>query len=134
MKALVFNCGSSSLKFELIELDASSRNNTTLASGKVEEIGAHATAKFVARDEKEAGGTALASNHQEAVLHALTWMGSLDSNPMEGLDIVAHRVVHGGREVEEPRILDESVYAALTRAAQFAPLHNPIAISVQRAV
>jgi acetate kinase len=134
MKALVFNCGSSSLKFELIELDAASRDNTTLASGKVEEIGAHATAKFVARDGKESGGTAPASNHQDAVLHALTWMEALESKPMDGLDIVAHRVVHGGGEVEEPRILDASVYAALTRAAQFAPLHNPIAISVMRAV
>ena len=53
---------------------------------------------------------------------------------MDGLDVVAHRIVHGGGEVEEPRIVDESVYAALTRATQFAPLHNPIAISVMRAV
>jgi acetate kinase len=133
MKALVFNCGSSSLKFELFELDASSRGHSTLASGKVEEIGARATAKFISNG-KESRGAAPASNHKDAALHALTWMESLDSSPMDGLDIVAHRVVHGGGEVEEPRILDESVYAALTRAAQFAPLHNPIAISVMRAV
>ena len=53
MKALVFNCGSSSLKFELLELDASLRAHTTLASGKVEEIGEHATAKFIGPDGKE---------------------------------------------------------------------------------
>jgi acetate kinase len=134
MKALVFNCGSSSLKFELIELDASLHGYKTLASGKVEEIGAHATAKFVGPDGKESSSAAPASNHKDAALHALAWMETLESHPMEGLDIVAHRVVHGGGEVEEPRLVDESVYAALTRAAQFAPLHNPIAIGVMRAV
>jgi acetate kinase len=134
MKALVFNCGSSSLKFELIELDASSLAHQTLASGKVEEIGAHARAKFVGPDGKEARAAAPASNHKDAALHALAWIEALRSNPMEGLDIVAHRVVHGGGEVEEPRLVDEPAYAALTRAAQFAPLHNPIAIGVMRAV
>ncbi len=134
MKALVFNCGSSSLKFELIELDASLRAHTTLVSGKVEEIGGHATSKFISPDGKESHATAPASNHKDAALHALTWMESLDEKPLDGLDLVAHRVVHGGGEVEEPRIVDEAVYAALERAKQFAPLHNPLAISVMRAV
>jgi acetate kinase len=134
MKALVFNCGSSSLKFELIELDASLRNHTTLASGKAEQIGAHATANFIGPDGKKNQAAAPAPNHKDAALHALTWMESLDSKPIDRLNIVAHRVVHGGGEVEQPCIVDESVYAALTRAAQFAPLHNPIAISVMRAV
>ncbi len=134
MKALVFNCGSSSLKFELIELDAGLRAHKTLASGKVEEIGEHATAKFVGPDCKESRGAAPASNHKDAALHALKWMESRAGKPLDGLDIVAHRVVHGGGEVEEPRIVDEAVYAALERAAQFAPLHNPLAISVMREV
>ncbi len=134
MKALVFNCGSSSLKFELIELDAVLRAHTTLASGKVEEIGGHATAKFVGPDGKESRGAAPASNHKDAALHALKWMESLEGKPLHGLNIVAHRVVHGGGEVEEPRIVDAAVYAALERAAQFAPLHNPLAISVMRTV
>ena len=132
MKALVFNCGSSSLKFELIELDAALHANTTLASGKVEEIGEHATAKFVGPDGKESRGAAPASNHKALPFtHSSGWSPS-KGKPLEGLDIVAHRVVHGGGEVEEPRIVDEVVYAALERAAQFAPLHNPLAISVMR--
>jgi acetate kinase len=134
MKALVFNCGSSSLKFELIELDAALRSHTSLASGKVEEIGEHATAKFIGPDGKESRAAAPASNHKDAALHALTWLASLDARPLESLDIVAHRVVHGGGEVEEPRLVDDAVYAALDRAKQFAPLHNPIAITVIRAV
>jgi len=134
MKALVFNCGSSSLKFELIELDKSLHANNALASGQVEEIGPHATAKFIGPDGKESRAAAPASNHKDAALHALDWLESLASKPMDGLDVVAHRVVHGGGEVEEPRIVDEAVYAALERATQFAPLHNPLAISVMRAV
>ncbi len=134
MKALVFNCGSSSLKFELLELDDALHAHTTIASGKVEEIGAHATAKFIGPDGKESRAAAPAPNHKDAALHALAWMESLDGKPLDGLNIVAHRVVHGGGEVEEPRILDASVYAALERAAQFAPLHNPLAISVMRVV
>jgi acetate kinase len=89
MKALVFNCGSSSLKFELIELDNSLHSHASLASGKIEEIGAKATAHFIGPDGKESRAPAPASNHKDA---------------------------------------------ALQRAAQFAPLHNPIAISVMRAV
>ena len=134
MKALVFNCGSSSLKFELLELDDASRRHTTLASGKVEEIGAHTTAKFIGPDGRESRTAASASNHKDAALHALTWIESLAGKPLDSLNIVAHRVVHGGGEVEEPRIVDDSVYEALERAAQFAPLHNPLAIGVIRAV
>src|ERR1700722_18623119 len=134
MKVLVFNCGSSSLKFELLEFDDALRAHTTLGSGKVAEIGAHATATFVGPDGKESERAAPASNHKAAALHALTWLEALDSKPINGLDMVAHRIVHGGGEVEGPRIVDESVYEALTRAAQFAPLHNPIAIGVMRAV
>ena len=134
MKALVFNCGSSSLKFELLELDASLRKHKSLARGKVEEIGGNASATFAGPDGKESRASAPAETHQHAALHALDWMESLDSRPLDALDIVAHRVVHGGGEVEEPRIVDDKVYAALERAAQFAPLHNPIAIRVIRAV
>src|SRR5580658_5868211 len=107
MKALVFNCGSSSLKFELVDLDHALRAHTTLASGKVEEIGEHATAKFIGPDGKESRAAAPASNHKDAALHALSWLASLASKPLDGLDIVAHRVVHGGGEVEEPRLVDE---------------------------
>lgn len=134
MKALVFNCGSSSLKFELLELGDSLRAHTSLAAGKVEEIGARAAAKFVGPDGKESRAAPAASNHKDTAVQALEWMASLEGKPLDGLNIIAHRVVHGGGEVEEPRIVDESVYAALERAAQFAPLHNPLAIGVIRAV
>jgi acetate kinase len=134
MKALVFNCGSSSLKFELIELDASMSNRKGMVRGKIEEIGGHATYKFIGADGNQTNGEANASNHKDAAIFALSWMDSMPSNPTLNLDVVAHRVVHGGGEIEEPRIVDDEVIAALKRAAQFAPLHNPIALSVIDAV
>jgi acetate kinase len=134
MKALVFNCGSSSLKFELIELEQSLRGRTTLARGKFEEIGEHATHKFTGPDGKEVSGAATVANHKDAALNALSWMDSLEGKPLASLNVVAHRVVHGGGEIESPRIADDAVMAALDRASQFAPLHNPLAISVIRAV
>jgi acetate kinase len=134
MKALIFNCGSSSLKFELIEIDSASGGPRTLARGIVEEIGQRTTHKFTGPGGQESRGAAPVPNHKDAALLALSWLEALDSKPMDGLDIVAHRVVHGGGEVEEPRIVEESVYAALERATQFAPLHNPLAISVMRFV
>jgi len=136
MKALVFNCGSSSLKFELFDLDKSSRAHKSLASGKVEEIGIgdHAKTRFIGPDGKEAHADASASNHKDAALHAIDWLASLETKPLASLAVVAHRVVHGGGEIEEPRLLDDAVYAALDRAKQFAPLHNPLALSVIRAV
>jgi len=134
MKALVFNCGSSSLKFELFDFDADLRAHRSLASGKVEEIGADAKATFISPDAKPIREPAPAETHPHAAMHALSWMQSLPSKPLDGLGIVAHRVVHGGGEIEEPRIADSDVFAALERAAQFAPLHNPLAIGVMRAV
>ena len=133
MKALVFNCGSSSLKFELIELEESLRGRKTLARGNFEEIGEHSTHKFTGPDGKEVSGAASVANHKDAALGALSWMESLEGKPLANLSVVAHRVVHGG-EIEEPRIADDAVIAALERASQFAPLHNPLAISVLLAV
>jgi acetate kinase len=134
MKALVFNCGSSSLKFELLELDAGLHDRIAIASGIVEEIGRRSTHRFTGPDQRESGGAEPIASHKDAALQVLSWMESLNPKPLEALDIVAHRVVHGAGEVQVPRIVDQSVYAALERAAQFAPLHNPIAISVIRAV
>ena len=134
MKALVFNCGSSSLKFELIELEKSLRGRKTLARGKFEEIGEHATQKFTGPGGKEVSGFASVSNHKDAALNALSWMESLEGKPLANLSVVAYRVVHGGDEITSPRIADNAVMAALDRASQFAPLHNPIAISVIREV
>jgi acetate kinase len=133
MRALVFNCGSSSLKFELVELDDSFQRQRT-ARGTIEEIGPGATYTLADFSGKRTNGTRELGDHETAARFALSWLDSVGVGVSGLLDVAAHRIVHGGEEVTEARIVDDGVTAALERAAVFAPLHNPAAIAVVRAV
>jgi acetate kinase len=134
MQALVFNCGSSSLKFELVELDASLKNRRTLARGKVEEIGRRSTHAFVGPDGVKSAGARPMRDHREAGVFALSWLKARTPGLARNLDVVAHRVVHGGEELTGPRLIDRQVNVALERASEFAPLHNPPALAVISAI
>lgn len=105
---LVLNCGSSSLKYAVVEPDSGRQ----LADGIVERIGAgpisdHEAALRAAFDELSAAG----------------W--DLDAL---GLVAVGHRVVHGGPDLYQPTIVDDSLIATLEAISPLAPLHNPPAI------
>jgi acetate kinase len=132
MKILVFNCGSSSLKFELIELGADGAQRQRIARGVFEEIGQHAHAKMTGAAGRQFDAAVAVANHAEAALNAIKWLheGQSDSQ----VDAIAHRIVHGGDSVSEPVIADDKVIKALDDASRFAPLHNPPAIATLRAV
>jgi acetate kinase len=131
MKILVFNCGSSSLKFELLEIGPDGALRERIARGAFEEIGPHAHAKMTA-GERKLDGAAPVADHAEAALRALDWLNEGDGK--QQLDAIAHRIVHGGDHVSEPVIADGGVIKALDDASRFAPLHNPPAIATLRAV
>ena len=131
MRILVFNCGSSSLKFELLELEAPGAPVSRLARGVFEEIGPKAHAKMSDADGRKSDASAAVANHAEAAARALDW---LRGGKALQLDAVAHRIVHGGDRVSEPVIVDDQVLDALDEASRFAPLHNPPAIATLRAV
>lgn len=133
MRALVFNCGSSSLKFGLVELDGSFQRKTA-ARGVVEGVGPRATYAFVGFDGHTTSGTRELSDHETAAIFALGWLESIGVSLEKSPEVAAHRIVHGGEEVTEARIVDASVMAGLERASVFAPLHNPAALAVIRAV
>ncbi len=133
MLALVFNCGSSSLKFELVELDRSFQRKRA-ARGAIEQIGTSAAYSFANFDGSKTRGIRDLGDHETAAMFALSWLDSVGVNLNESLDVAAHRIVHGGEEVTEARIVDASVTAALEHASVFAPLHNSPAIAVVRAV
>jgi acetate kinase len=135
MRILVFNCGSSSLKFELIEVEGaeengSSQNTRALARGVFQEIGQRASIKM----SDEFGHTLEQSepvpDHKAAAIRALDWLRQLGSAT---IDAVAHRIVHGGHRVTKPAIATQAIMSMLEEASQFAPLHNPPAIAVIRA-
>lgn len=133
MRALVFNCGSSSLKFELLELDAALQRKRS-ARGEVEEIGAGAVYTFTDFDGRPTSKKQEVPDHEAAANLALSWLDFIGAGPGKSLDVAAHRIVHGGEDVIEARIVDDNVMAALERASVFAPLHNPPTIAVIREV
>jgi acetate kinase len=132
MKVLVFNCGSSSLKFEMLELARGGRERRQIARGKFEEIGPRATALMTDASGKKTETSVPVENHAAAALRALQWLGSTcgESKP----DVVVHRIVHGGEQVTAPALANDAVVRALDEASRFAPLHNPPALATLRAV
>jgi len=136
VKILVFNCGSSSLKFELLELDIrADRRARTIGRGLFERVGSsRAQATLI-----EEGGTITRRdlgrcNHIDAAGYVLHWLKQVGGQAGLNLDGSAHRVVHGGTQIVAPTLLDEAVLRALEQATAFAPLHNPPAIATMRAI
>jgi len=129
MRILVFNCGSSSLKFELLEISAGARRR--LARGVFQEIGPGARASMATTSGHKFDAAVAVGNHREAALRALDWLGDAgEPRP----DAIAHRIVHGGEAIQGPAIANDGVIAALEAASRFAPLHNPPAIDTLKAV
>lgn len=124
MKILVLNSGSSSIKFQVLEMPS----EEVICKGLLERIGGeNAEIHYTAKNESQTN-VALLENHQEG-LQAITdllldsKLGVLKST--DEIDVVAHRVVHGGSSFNQPVIIDESVLIEIEKLATLAPLHNP---------
>jgi acetate kinase len=119
---LVVNCGSSSLKYSLV--DATSGH--ALASGVAERIGESSSELKHTGPEGETRSEQRLPSHEDAlrsVLDAFTSHGpSLDDIELAA---VGHRVVHGGALFAEPVVIDDEVVAQVTDLVPLAPLHNP---------
>ncbi len=125
MKVLVINCGSSSLKFQLID----SESEKCLAKGLCERIGIEGSMLTYAPEggEKEKTVTPM-PDHTEAirlVLEALTNPGTGVVKSLDEIGAVGHRVVHGGEKFAESVVIDDEVMAAVEECNDLAPLHNP---------
>lgn len=125
MKILVLNCGSSSVKYKLIDIDS----ENTLAEGGVEKIGLpDGFLKYKRKDGSKAIVELGMVDHRgaiEAVLNILT-------DPVEGciksyseIDAVGHRLVHGGEKFSKSVLIDEAVKDMVRECYDLAPLHNP---------
>ena len=127
MKILVLNCGSSSLKYQLINMET----NDVLASGKYERIGeeeAFITHK-VNGQKIEIKHPAL--NHEEAIDFTLKQLINPDYKVVDSLDeisAIGHRVVHGGEYFSSPVIITDEVIKKVDECAELAPLHNKAAV------
>ncbi len=125
MKILVLNCGSSSVKFQLIQTD----DEHVPAKGIVEKIGSTgAFLRYSRGGEKEIREVTEVPDHDAAITLVLqTLMHPRDGvvSSLDEIDGIGHRVVHGGEEFSESVLITPEVRAAIQRCCAFAPLHNP---------
>ncbi len=124
-RVLVLNSGSSSVKYQLLDMAGSSR----LAMGLVERIGEETSR--LKHTPLAAGGesrewTAPIADH-EAALKAVSAELAKDGLGLDSPELAAigHRVVHGGKRFTEPTVIDDAVLAEIERLIPVAPLHNP---------
>ena len=125
MKVLVINCGSSSLKYQLIDMV----NEEALAQGLVERIGIEGSVltqkvegkdKYIVKEEMK--------DHKDAirlVLAALVDENNGVIKSMDEISAVGHRVVHGGEKYKESVVINDEVKANIEECFKLAPLHNP---------
>ena len=124
MNVLVINCGSSSLKFQLINSDT----EEVLAKGLCERIGIDGRLTYQpAGGEKEKTDLAMPT-HEEAIQYVINALTNEKTGVVKSLDeigAVGHRVVHGGEKFASSAIITEEMKKAVEECNELAPLHNP---------
>lgn len=125
MNILVVNCGSSSLKFQLIDAE----DEKLIAKGLCERIGIEGSRIVYQKigGEKEITETPMPDHTVaiELVLKALTNEKSGVVKSLSEIGAVGHRIVHGGEKFASSTIIDEAVLSAIEDCSELAPLHNP---------
>ncbi|MCP4882418.1 MAG: acetate kinase [Flavobacteriales bacterium] len=124
MKILVINSGSSSIKFQLIEMP----EKRVLASGMVERIGLDQSKVQLKAGEKSFEQTREISNHEqglELVAKLLLEPSVALLKDADEIDAVGHRVVHGGSAFSKTVVIDQEVKRKIKELFSLAPLHNP---------
>ncbi len=124
MNVLVINCGSSSLKFQLIN----SESEAVLAKGLCERIGIDGRLTYQpAGGEKEVSNLAMPT-HTEAIQFVIDALTNPETGVVKSLDeigAVGHRLVHGGEKFASSVVITEEVKKAVEECNDLAPLHNP---------
>lgn len=125
MKILVINCGSSSLKFQLIDAES----EKLIAKGLCERIGIEGSQLVYqkAGGEKQKTVTAM-PDHTKAVsmvLEALTGAGDGVVSSLDEIGAIGHRIVHGGEKFAASTLITDEVIREIQKCSDLAPLHNP---------
>lgn len=125
MKILVLNCGSSSVKYKLLDMNS----NEELGSGGVEKIGMKGSfLKHVRKDGQKVILKGEILEHQTAVEYILGVLTSQKHGAVESLEeinAVGHRVVHGGEKFNSSVLITDEVIQKIVECIDIAPLHNP---------
>lgn len=125
MKILVINCGSSSLKYQLFDMN----NEEVLAKGLVERIGIEGSILTQEVEDKEDYIIQEPmESHKDAIKLVLDALIDKDHGvikDMSEITAVGHRIVHGGENYSKSVLIDDDVMKALNECVKLAPLHNP---------
>jgi acetate kinase len=137
---MVVNCGSSSIKYRLYEVNEKSVGDC-LAEGLVERIGTpDSRSKYKAYKRMPSAGTPFSEareqvinehipNHESAMRFVLKAILDKDVGvvgKVEDVKVVGHRLVHGGNKFSKPTVINGEVKAMIDECSKFAPLHNPV--------
>jgi acetate kinase len=130
MKILVLNCGSSSIKFQLIETDEkmiASNADRCIAKGLVEKIGTdEAVLHLTVPPNPPQSVTEEMLDHQAALSRAIQAFKEANAlGDVSQIEAVGHRVVHGGERFSASVMIDDEVEKAIQQCSELAPLHNP---------
>lgn len=132
MKILVLNCGSSSVKFQVIEIssaDFAQQKNLVYAKGLIERVGKDdAIVNYEPVGKGKIKDIEPIKNHKTAIERVIALLldkevGVLES--MEEIEAVGHRMVHGGEEFASSVLIDNEVLDRMRECTDLAPLHNP---------
>ncbi len=132
-KILVLNSGSSSLKYQLFNVDGDKYE--VVAKGLAERIGidnSFVSIKYADGSKKEKKVDM--PTHNEAIREVLSLLLDGALNSMDELSAVGHRVVHGGEYFKKSALVDDKVIAQIDELSALAPLHNPAAVLGLKAV
>jgi len=124
MKILVLNCGSSSLKYQLIDMD----NQNVMAVGLCERIGIDGRLKHEAAGKEKFVSEEPMKDHTDAVKMVIDALMDKEHgviSDISEINAVGHRVVHGGEHFSSSVIINDEVIKAIEDCVALAPLHNP---------
>ncbi|HVN49252.1 MAG TPA: acetate kinase, partial [Bacteroidota bacterium] len=128
------NCGSSSLKFQIIQTDTEAANNNTdhrLSKGLIERIGAgQSNVSLQVGDNPSKKETLPLPDHHVALQYILKWIVAPETkipgiNTLQDIHAVGHRILNGGERFINTMIITDEVYHGIEECIDLAPLHNP---------
>ncbi len=128
MKILVVNCGSSSIKYQLIDME----NEKVMAKGYLEKIGLPDSFLTHTVNGEKRKIEQLVRNHEEGIQLVLEQLTHPEYGVISSLDeigAVGHRVVHGGEKFSSSVLINDDVIDAMRECIPLAPLHNPAGIT-----
>ena len=135
MRVFVFNTGSSSVKFQLLDVTPMKqgpvlKNPTPLLRGVLKGIGRTATLEMDGEVSPKIHQSKIIRTHQEAAAWIFESLKVLEGNPkmknvLSSVEAIGHRVVHGGNRFSDPVVIDKKVEERIEALNELAPLHNP---------